>query len=95
MEESAIQQLDDAVKSSKSTQSVAISLLTEMGETIELRDWVTAKEYARRFDLESTNVVTNWIRRGVIPAENVRTFEHFNGLRLIKAVPYKDLVVSA
>ena len=94
METEAQKQLKTALASAKEAQEEAISLLTSMGETIDLADWVTAKEYAKRFGLESTNVVTNWIRRGIIPPENVRVFERFNNIRLIKAVAYKEALVS-
>ena len=83
------QQLESALASSEAVQQEAILLLTSQGETIELSDWVTVSEYARRFSLESRNVVTNWIRRGVIPEENIRNFPELN-IRLIKAVHYKE-----
>ena len=83
------QQLESALASSGAIQQEAILLLTSQGETIELSDWVTVSEYARRFNLESRNVVTNWIRRGVIPEENIRNFPELN-IRLIKAVYYKE-----
>ena len=83
------QQLESALASSGAVQQEAILLLTSQGETIELSDWVTVSEYARRFNLESRNVVTNWIRRGVIPEENIRNFPELN-IRLIKAVHYKE-----
>ena len=83
------QQLESALASSGAVQQEAILLLTSQGETIELSDWVTVSEYTRRFNLESRNVVTNWIRRGVIPEENIRNFPELN-IRLIKAVYYKE-----
>lgn len=59
------------------------------GVEYHLHDWLTIKKYCERFQIEDTHIVTNWIRRGVIPAENVREIEELNGLRLIKAVPYR------
>jgi hypothetical protein len=56
--------------------------------TINLNEWVTMKEYSKRFNLSTTNVVTNWIKRGIIPQENIRTVPMLNGLKLIKAVKY-------
>ncbi len=66
-----------------------LDFLYNNGEIIDLGKWVTLKEYKERFGLKSINIITNWIRRGVIPAENVRTIEALNGIRLVKAVPYK------
>lgn len=60
------------------------------GEVIDLGKWVTAKEYSERFGV-SINRVTNWIKRGIIPKENVRRIKALNDIRLIKAIPYKDI----
>ncbi len=88
----AQKEFEKLMASSKEVQDKAIAILTEMGETVELSDWVTIKEYKRRFGLESTNTVSNWIKRGIIPPENIRVFPEFNDLRLIKAVSYKETV---
>ena len=53
-------------------------------------DWLTPAEYAKRFGLSSTNMVSNWIRRGVIPAENILHVPEINNIRLIKAVPHHE-----
>lgn len=68
-----------------------MNFLVLQGEGIDLADWVTTKEYAKRFGLSSTNVITNWIRRGIIPPENIRVVEAFNNIRLIKAVACKEV----
>ncbi len=60
------------------------------GEAVILDEWLTVKRYCQRFGIKDTQVVTNWIKRGIIPPENVREVEELNGLRLIKAVPYRD-----
>ncbi|NIJ55043.1 hypothetical protein [Dyadobacter arcticus] len=67
----------------------ATAYLISQGEVVDLSDWVTIKEYCNRFDIKNVETVVNWISRGIIPAENVRTIEEFNNIRLIKAVPYK------
>lgn len=63
--------------------------LSKNGVQFPLHDWVTIAEYIKRFGLNSTNVVSNWIRRGIIPPENIVDFPELNNLRLIKAVPYQ------
>lgn len=82
--------LKNAIAESKAAREEAMNFLILQGKCIDLADWVTAKEYAERFGLSSTNVVTNWIRRGIIPPENVRVVGAFNNLRLIKAIAYKE-----
>ncbi len=60
------------------------------GIKYNLKQWVTIKEYTRRYNLDSTSVVSNWISRGVIPPENVITIPDLNNIKLIKAIPYKE-----
>jgi predicted phage-related endonuclease len=56
--------------------------------TIDLNEWITMKEYTKRFQLSSTNVVSNWIKRGLVSHSNIRTLPMLNNLKLIKAVKY-------
>ncbi|SKB74605.1 hypothetical protein [Dyadobacter psychrophilus] len=67
----------------------ATNYLISQGEVVDLAEWVTIKEYCNRFQIKNVETVVNWINRGIIPADNVRTIEEFNNTRLIKAVPYK------
>ena len=84
-------QIKAALEESRAARQEADNWLALNGETISLDEWVTAKEYVKRFGLESTNVVTNWIRRGIIPPENIRIVKELNDIRLIKAIPYKEV----
>ena len=65
----------------------ATAFLQQNGTRFPLTDWLTPAEYAKRFGLGSTNLVSNWIRRSVIPAENILHVPEINNIRLIKAVP--------
>ena len=56
--------------------------------TIDLNEWITMKEYTKRFQLSSTNVVSNWIKRGLVPPSNIRILPMLNNLKLIKAIKY-------
>jgi hypothetical protein len=76
------------IKESNDLLSQIDSLILTPDFTINLNEWVTMKEYSKRFNLSTTNVVTNWIKRGIIPQENIRTVPMLNGLKLIKAVKY-------
>ena len=68
----------------------AETFLQQNGTKFPLTDWVTPAEYAKRFGLKSTNVVSNWIRRGIIPPENIFEVPELNNKRLIKAIPYRQ-----
>jgi len=84
------EELAELLAESRAARKEAEDYLVSQGKKYSLSQWVTIKEYAKRFDLESTNVVTNWINRGVIPKENVILIEDLNNLRLVKAIPYKE-----
>ena len=65
-------------------------LLTQ-GVTLDLTtDWVTIKEYCKRFDIANTQTVTNWISRGIIPREDVHIIPELNNIRMIRAKKYQS-----
>ena len=66
----------------------AENLISTPEFVIDLNEWITIKEYANRFQLSSTNVVSNWIKRGLVPPSNIKTLPMLNNLKLIKAVKY-------
>lgn len=68
----------------------AHNYLMQNGTKFPLDEWVTIAEYAKRFNLKSTNVVSNWIKRGIIPAGNILDVPELNDIRLIKAIPYLE-----
>lgn len=74
--------------SSKETMQETVNFLRHNGVELAFDKWVTIAKYAEIYDT-STQVVTNWISRGIVPAENIRVVEELNDLRLIKAVKYK------
>ena len=53
-----------------------------------LSEWMTIKDYCKKFDIKSTSNVANWISRGIVPAENIVEIKGLNNLKLIKAVRY-------
>lgn len=85
------EEIRKALAESKAAQQEAKDLLLLQGEVIDFDEWVTLKEYVKRYNLNSINTLTNWIRRGVVPAENVRTIPELNNIRLVKAVPYREV----
>ena len=70
----------------ESTQPV--KLLQENGFVVDTTEWLTIKRYAERYSL-TTQVVTNWMARGVIPADCTMTLPELNDLRLVKNQPYR------
>jgi hypothetical protein len=65
---SIIEQNNPSIQNTHSTNNY----LFLNGEKLDLNEWITISEYKTRYNLESTNVVSNWIRRGKIPSENIK-----------------------
>ena len=59
------------------------------GRSYPLDEWVTIKEYCKRFGIENTQTVTNWIKRGVITSQDIVVLVDLNDIRLIRAIPYR------
>lgn len=66
----------------------SIQLAKESGVSIDLSEWLTIKRYAQRYGL-TTQVVTNWLARGVIPAACTMTLPELNDLQLVKNQAYR------
>ena len=58
------------------------------GSLLDMSNWLTIKRYAEKYNL-STQVVTNWIARDIIPADCVKDVPELNNLRLVKDQPYR------
>lgn len=54
---------------------------------LDLSEWVTQKRYAEEHGV-SIPTVSNWIGRGIIPADCVQIIPELNDLRLIKNQDY-------
>jgi len=55
---------------------------------IDLSQWLTLKRYTEKYNLKSTSVVTNWIARGIVPADCTIVIPELNNIRLIKNQRY-------
>ncbi len=55
-----------------------------------LTEWLTPKEYAKQYHLASISVISNWMKRGVIPKEDIVESKSLNGLKLIRNKVYKQ-----
>jgi hypothetical protein len=66
----------------------SLKLLTQHGFVVDTTKWLTIKRYAEKYNL-STQVVTNWISRGIIPANSTMLLPELNDIRLVKDQPYR------
>lgn len=86
---SARRKLSDILleENKRMTQST-IAFLRAHGHELDLGDWLTIANYAKKYGVDS-HVVTNWIRRGVIPADCVVELPVFNNIRMVRDQAYK------
>lgn len=88
VQDALLAKLDEVTQQSRELIEEAKNVLVLHGLAYPLTDWLTPAAYARKFNIENVATVTNWINRGVIPAENVKEIPEL-GIRLIKAVEYQ------
>jgi len=67
----------------------AKNFLVAEGKVVELGKFLTIKRYCQKHGIKNEAVVTNWIRRGIVPLEDVAVIEELNGLRMIRDRVYK------
>jgi hypothetical protein len=83
-------QVDLAVETAefrrRSEESIALAVAH--GVVVDMTEWLTIKRYAEAFGL-STQVVTNWISRGIIPPDSVMDLPELNNMRLVKNRAYR------
>lgn len=86
-----------ALKEVNETKNKAEALLRELdsevileknGKRYNLNEWITPSEYAKKYDLKTAQIVSNWITRGIVPAQNVLKIAKLN-IQLIKDIRYK------
>lgn len=88
MQETAKINHDQDLANFRQESDASIRLAREAGVTIDLAEWLTIKRYAQRYNL-TTQVVTNWISRGIIPADCVMDLPELNNIRLVKNQLYR------
>ncbi len=71
-------------------QAETFLALERGGQRYQLGEWLTIRDYTAKFGLSSTMVVSNWIKRGIIPPENILEVPELNDIRLVKAIPYHE-----
>ncbi|MDI9872629.1 hypothetical protein [Flectobacillus roseus] len=86
-----------ALKEVNETKNRAEALLRELdsevilekdGKRYNLNDWITPSEYAKKYDLKTAQIVSNWITRGIVPPQNVLKIAKLN-IQLVKDIRYK------
>lgn len=64
------------------------------GISYDLSQWITFSEYAKLYGLRSTNIINNWLSRGLVPSDCIVELRQLNGLKLIRSQPYKAISQS-
>lgn len=87
------QQQEEELRQAEAELAATIAYVQSRGvklpdTLLDMAERLTIKRYAERHGL-TTQVVTNWIARSIIPADCVRTVPELNDLRLVKDQPYR------
>ncbi|GAB4001496.1 hypothetical protein GCM10028807_57780 [Spirosoma daeguense] len=82
-----------AIQEAEAQLAASIAFIQSKGHTLpdhilDTTAWLTIKRYAEKYSL-TINTVTNWIARGIIPAEAVRVVPELNDIRLVRDRAYK------
>ena len=64
------------------------AFLQQNGVRYSLDEWLTVANYARKYGVD-TQLVSNWMRRGIVPANCVVELNALNNIRLVKDKPYR------
>ncbi|QJD81203.1 hypothetical protein HH216_01350 [Spirosoma rhododendri] len=78
----------ELIETARRESDESLRILTEAGITLDTSQWLTIKRYAERYGI-TMQVVTNWISRGIIPADCTMTVPELNDLRLVKNQAYR------
>ncbi len=66
----------------------SLRIATENGFVVDMTNWLTIKRYSEKYGMATQNI-TNWISRGIIPADSVLDLPELNNIRLVKDQRYK------
>ena len=87
VQQALLDKMAEVTAQNKALRADAIAVLKIHGVEYPLTDWLTPKNYAKRFGISNTETVINWINRGVIGEDDVKEIPEL-GLRLVRAVEY-------
>lgn len=77
----------------KKASDKSIALAVANGLVLDLSTWLTIKRYAEKYHI-STELVSTWIKRGIIPGGCWQQLPELNNLKLVKDQVYKDVQAS-
>ncbi|GAB3284369.1 hypothetical protein GCM10027347_61300 [Larkinella harenae] len=69
-------------------QEKTLAFLKEHGHELDIGEWLSIRDYAKKYSI-TTQVVTNWIDRGKIPADCVEELPMFNNIRMVRDREYR------
>lgn len=88
MKKTADQLADEIIRDGRKFLDESKAWLISKGFATDLAEWVTIEQYTKRFNIKNYATVTNWIRRGIIPPEDIKVIPELNGIKLIRAKKY-------
>nr|WP_295934833.1 hypothetical protein [uncultured Dyadobacter sp.] len=80
--------LQDLMQKADIAIQEAAAYLLQKGITVDMTEWVRIEEYCRRFGIENTETVIQWIEQGIVPEEDTTVIEEYHNVRMLRAKPY-------
>jgi hypothetical protein len=81
--------ISELLKETQELIGKAKAFLVSEGKVVDFDKFLTIKKYCQKYGIKEESLVTNWIRRGIIPTEDIHIFQELNGLRMIRDKIYK------
>ena len=81
--------VDALLKRTKALIQEGKDFLMSQGKVIDSGNYLTIARYCEKYSIASQSTVTNWIRRGVIPENDVEVIPELNNLRMIRDRIYR------
>lgn len=79
---------DEELADAQRNLEESLKIATQHGFVVDMTQWMTIKDYANKYNV-GTQVVSNWISRGVIPKDATMVIAELNNIRLVKDQVYK------
>jgi len=79
--------IEDLLKRADQLIKEGSDFIVNEGKVLELSKWLSISEYSQKYNV-TTQVVSKWIERGVIGADDYIEIGKF-GKKLVRDIPYK------
>ena len=81
-------ELGEVLQQFEAESDASLAEVRRLGLKVDLGPYLTIASYAKKYGV-STQVVSTWLKQGIIPASCVEELPKLNNIRLVKDQVYK------